>query len=79
MEAGAGIVEFSRQDEYQEIMEMSERNFEAMHKHSAWSLPTPHELAGVRRIVYQTGRATSRTGVVTYERATIFKPDRRLL
>jgi anthranilate/para-aminobenzoate synthase component I len=30
VEAGTGIVEFSPQDEYQEIMEMAERNFEAM-------------------------------------------------
>jgi hypothetical protein len=30
MEAEAGIIEFSRQDEYQEIMEVAERNFEAM-------------------------------------------------
>lgn len=30
VEAGTGIVEFSRQDEYQEIMEVAGRNFEAM-------------------------------------------------
>jgi hypothetical protein len=30
MEAEAGIIEFSHQDEYQEIMEVAERNFEAM-------------------------------------------------